>query len=399
MYADGKMVVEMTNMSIRLTGANRDQILALWKDRGSKDVPKKPAIYDRDKILAVAEGKVSDCFGEPFKIFDDGRFIARLPRPPYSFLDRITEVNAELCDLSAGGNVEGQYDIPEDEWYFESNRTDYMPFAVLLEVALQVCGWYSSYMGSSLTSDGELHYRNLGGSAILYEPIMRDAGMLTTRIKSTKVASSAGMIIQNFDMEVLCGGKTVYKGDTYFGFFSPEALADQVGVRDAEIYEPTEAEISRGKQADYPTDAPFQDEKLRMIERIDLYVPDGGPKGLGFIRGSMDVDPSTWFFKAHFYQDPVIPGSLGLESMLQLLKYAAFERWGDGDMVTVAPGIKHEWIYRGQVIPSNKKVVVDAWITSVDDENRVMTADGFLSRDGLVIYEMRNFSLKMEDGK
>ena len=68
-------------------------------------------------------------------------------------------------------------------------------------------------------------------------------------------------------------------------------------------------------------------------------------------------------------------------------------------MVTVAPGIKHEWIYRGQVIQKNKKVSVDAWITSVDDKNRVMTADGFLSRDGLVVYEMKNFSLKMGDGK
>ena len=36
------------------------------------------------------------------------------------------------------------------------------------------------------------------------------------------------------------------------------------------------------------------------------------------MQGGMAVDPSAWFFKAHFYQDPVIPGSLGLESLLQL---------------------------------------------------------------------------------
>ena len=28
-----------------------------------------------------------------------------------------------------------------------------MPFAVLLEVALQPCGWLAAYMGSALTSD------------------------------------------------------------------------------------------------------------------------------------------------------------------------------------------------------------------------------------------------------
>ena len=67
-----------------------------------------------------------------------------------------------------------------------------------------------------------------------------------------------------------------------------------------------------------------------MIDRVEAFVPDGGPNGLGFLQGAKTVDPSEWFFKAHFYQDPVIPGSLGLESLLQLLKVAAVERWGGG---------------------------------------------------------------------
>ena len=45
-------------------------------------------------------------------------------------------------------------------------------------------------------------------------------------------------------------------------------------------------------------------------------------------RGAIAVDPGAWFFQAHFYQDPVWPGSLGLESFLQLLKFVAFHRLG-----------------------------------------------------------------------
>ena len=63
-----------------------------------------------------------------------------------------------------------------------------------------------------------------------------------------------------------------------------------------------------------------------MIDRIDGFVRDGGPHGLGFIQGSKPVDPADWFFKAHFHQDPVWPGSLGLESFLQLLKVVAMDR-------------------------------------------------------------------------
>ena len=48
----------------------------------------------------------------------------------------------------------------------------------------------------------------------------------------------------------------------------------------------------------------------------------------------MTVDPTSWFFKAHFHEDPVVPGSLGLESFWQLVKVYAAQadpRGGNGD--------------------------------------------------------------------
>ena len=135
-----------------------------------------------------------------------------------------------------------------------------------------------------------------------------------------------------------------------------------------------------------------------MIDRIDLFVADGGPAGLGFIRGSKKVDPAEWFFAAHFYQDPVCPGSLGLESFLQLLKVVAVQRWqGDATSVleTVAVGERHSWNYRGQIVPANDQVLVEAVVTAVDDEQKLLKADGFLSVDGKVIYRMQDFSLRL----
>lgn len=136
-----------------------------------------------------------------------------------------------------------------------------------------------------------------------------------------------------------------------------------------------------------------------MIDHIELLVADGGPDGLGFIRGSKIVDPDEWFFKAHFYQDPVCPGSLGLESLLQLLKVVAVKRWGgDADQVfeTMVLGAKHCWNYRGQIIPSNDRVQVEAVITANDDEQRLLKANGFLSVDGKVIYQMKDFTLRIK---
>ena len=174
-------------------------------------------------------------------------------------------------------------------------------------------------------------------------------------------------------------------------------------MREAQPYQPSAEEVARGEQFDYPTEAPFPAPKMRMIDRIELFVADGGPQSLGFIRGSKLVDPDEWFFKAHFYQDPVCPGSLGLESFLQLLKVAAVKRWGGAAntvLETIAHGEQHRWNYRGQIIPSNDKVLVEAVVTSVDDEQRLLKADGYLSVDGKVIYQMKDFSLRLwPDGK
>lgn len=403
MYSDGKPVVAITQMSCQLTGLDRDKIQGFWRQRRPPSRPaRKAALFEHDRILAFAIGKPSKAFGEPYKVFDEGRVIARLPGPPYQFLHRITEIRGEPWKMVAGGEIEAQYDIPPDAWYFHSNRQPRMPFAVLLEVALQPCGWLAAYVGSALTSPIDLSFRNLGGSAVQREAVHPRSGTLTSAIRLTQVSSSGGMIIQNYEFEVRGEGGPLYSGETYFGFFSKQALGQQIGLRGAQPYSPVEAEVSRGTSFDYPKDAPFPDDQLRMIEHINLYVPGGGPSGLGFIRGSMVVNPDAWFFKAHFYQDPVIPGSLGLDSFLQLLKVIAVDRWGwdpEYDLEAMALREKHEWVYRGQVIPTDQKVTVQAEVTFMDEEQRLLRADGFLMVDGRIIYQMKNFAARQGRGR
>jgi 3-hydroxymyristoyl/3-hydroxydecanoyl-(acyl carrier protein) dehydratase len=408
MFADGKAIVEIPNMSVRLAGLNREKVERLWigtaPARGLSQVSEGAVggkgtvpLYNYEKILAFSDGNPSDAFGEPYKVFDQERKIARLPRPPFQFLDRIVAVTGEPFKLVEGATCEAQYDVPTDAWYFSAGRQPEMPFSVLLETGLQPCGWLAAYLGSALTSNIDLKFRNLDGNAVQHRPVTPESGTLTTKVKITRIASSGGMIIQNYDFEISDRLGPVYTGDTVFGFFSAASLAQQVGVREAIPYQPTAEEIARGEQFDYPSDAPFPEQKMRMIDRLELFVADGGPAGLGFLRGIKVVDPGEWFFDAHFYQDPVCPGSLGLESFLQLLKVAAVKRWGgtaDTVLETIAHGEQHRWNYRGQIIPSNDQVLVEAVVTSIDDEQKLLKADGFLSVDGKIIYQMKDFSLR-----
>lgn len=407
MYADGKPIVQMLNMSTRLTGLTRDKVEALWAARKQRP-EQRAAIFGPERITAFAVGKPSEAFGDRYKMFDPGqpRKIARLPGPPYQFLDRITKI--EKCEpwkLAAGGEIEAEYDVPPGEWYFRANQQNAvgeMPFSVLLEIALQPCGWLAAYLGSALTSDTDLKFRNLGGTAVQLRPVLPDIGTLTTRIKITNVSNSGGMIIQHFDMHVRSRAGDVYKGTTYFGFFSKDALANQVGIREAAVYQPTAEEIRRAQQFVYPREAPFADDQMRMVDDVMHFDSAGGPKGLGYLRGTTQVNPDAWFFKAHFFEDPVWPGSLGLESFIQLMKLAAHQRWGAGarpdevQFQTLAAGEKHSWIYRGQILPTDSRVTIDAAITQVDDVRRMLRADGFLTVDGRVIYQMKDFAITMQ---
>ena len=400
MYADGKRIIHIHNMSIRMGGTTRREIERLWTSGTAAPEPgPKKALFDNASITAFAVGKPSEAFGDKYKIFDSERVIARLPGDPYKFLDRIVKIdNCRQWELAAGGKIEAEYDVPPGEWYFKSGAQGSMPFAVLLEVALQPCGWLAAYLGSALTSPTDLSFRNLGGTATQYEEIFPDAGVLTTKVKITKVSQSGGMIIQDYDLEVLCKGRTVYKGITQFGFFSKKSLSEQLGVRGAARHTPSPAEAAAG-QLPLAAASGLPDEKLLMLDSVETYIPAGGPKKAGFIRGLKKVNPDEWFFKAHFYQDPVCPGSLGLESFINLMKIAAGRRWKDlppgSRFEAMALNEKHQWIYRGQIVQKNKLVTVEATITGVDDARKLLRADGFLIVDGLVIYQMKDFAIRV----
>jgi acyl transferase domain-containing protein/3-hydroxymyristoyl/3-hydroxydecanoyl-(acyl carrier protein) dehydratase len=420
MYADGRHIVRFRDMSLQLTGVTRAEIESYWQQRPNPSpahapVEPKAVLFDRAHFEAFAGGRPSQAFGAPYAPFDSGRFIARLPAPPYLFIDRITRVESDPWVLRPGGWTVAELDVPPDAWYIAAERSRAVPYGVLLEAALQPCGWLAAYMGSALKSAKALHFRNLGGHATLHRTVDADVGMLSTRVRMTKLSEMTDMIIEHFEFEIHSARGLVYQGSTYFGFFTQAALERQEGIHAARptvlLPEPaphagmpfalpqepplTPQDIRRRPAAglDFPSGA------LRMIDQIDGFIPDGGERQLGFIRGRKQVRPQDWFFAAHFFQDPVWPGSLGLESFLQLLKFAARQRWPQlaaTHRFVPAVGRDHRWTYRGQILPSNREVTVEASVTAiVEDPEPAVFADGYLMVDGLPIYHMQGFGIRL----
>ncbi|MBV1857396.1 MAG: hypothetical protein KUG77_03215 [Nannocystaceae bacterium] len=398
MFADGKRIVDIEDMSCQLRGATVADLQRTWGQAAAEKPPAR--VYDKASLEAYAYGKPSDAFGAPYAVFDGpDRNIARLPGAPFQFMDRVPQVSGRPFVCEAGPSCVAEVDKETWAWTLEANAQNDMAFAVLLEIGLQACGWLAAYAGSALTAEVDLKFRNLGGKATLRRPITSEDGVLVMRSTMTSVSRSGGMVIQHFDFGVYGeSGDPIYEGTTYFGFFTAGALAEQKGLREVTPHQLSESQRARSRPPmRVPDTAPMPTAKWRMIDRVDLWVDDAGQHGRGFVEGSIDVDPSLWFFEAHFHEDPVWPGSLGLEAFLQLLKVYAIDRFDLGPAArfsTMPIGHEHVWEYRGQVVPSASTVSVQVHIVSVDTQRKVVEAEGILVVDGRPIYAMKRFALE-----
>ena len=114
------------------------------------------------------------------------------------------------------------------------------------------------------------------------------------------------------------------------------------------------------------------------------------------------MNPQDWFFPCHFHEDPVMPGSLGLEAIIQALQAFALQK-GLGDSFNnprFSPvKSKVVWKYRGQIVPQNKYMQLDLHVKNITkkDGEIIISADANLWREDLRIYEISDIVLGISE--
>ncbi|MEI7031856.1 beta-ketoacyl synthase N-terminal-like domain-containing protein [Streptomyces pratensis] len=368
--------------------------------------------FDYASLMACAWGRPSEAFGAMYEPFDGVRRVARLPGPPYHFMSRIVSVDGPQGGMREGSVVVAEYDVPDRAWYFEQSGGRSMPFAVLMEAALQPCGWLASYAGSALTTGADLLFRNLDGSGTVTGEVTPATLTVRTRAELTSVSSSGDMVIESFRVTCTADDVPVFALTTVFGYFPRSAFDDQQGLATssddrARLKEPYGHVVDlTARPARHCAGEPrLPGPMLMMLDRITGYWPDGGSAGLGRLRSEKDVRPDAWFFRAHFFQDPVQPGSLGIEAMCQLLQYHLLES-GAAEGVPrprfepVLPGREVAWTYRGQITPSSRLIRVDMDVveSGVDALGPYAVADASLWGDDTCIYRVRGLGMRVVSG-
>ncbi|NNF11643.1 MAG: beta keto-acyl synthase [Gemmatimonadetes bacterium] len=368
---------------------------------------------DYEALLSCAWGKPSDAFGKMFTKYDGALKCPRLPGPPYHFMSSIVDVDVEPGSAKEGGTLVSTFDIEPGAWYFDEGQ-GHMPFAVIVEALLQPCGWFASYLNFFKDTEGDVAFRNLDGEdCILHKPIGPDMGTLKLTTRLTRAAKAAGTSIVFFEVTCEDEDGPVMTLTTDFGFFSPKVLEAQKGLpmtdemrarRDEPSPTPVLSLVDGGGElAHLPSMASG---KMRMLDEVTGFWPDAGESGLGRIRTYQRIHADAWYFKAHFYEDPVQPGSLGLEALVQSARALMhLKGWLDTieNPVWEHPIVDFplSWKYRGQVVPRNDEVVTEVEALEVDVvEGESLTVKVFGTQwvDGLRIYEVPSFAIRVRSG-
>ncbi len=367
-------------------------------------------------LFEFATGNISNCFGSDYDIYAN----LTPPRTPCGDLQlttRVVKADGERGNFKKTSYCQAEYEVPTDAWYFTKNsEPGVMPYSVLMEISLQPNGFLSTYVGATLGFPGmELFFRNLDGTGKLLRKVdLRGKTIVNdSKLLSTSIAGSN--IIQSFTFTLSVDGEPFYDGKAVFGYFLADALAHQLGLDNGRTTPPWHVENNRPAERIELTSANapmFQAPagkphyrlaggQLHFIDTVDI-VEGGGKAGKGYIYSEREIDPQDWFFRYHFHQDPVMPGSLGLEAIMESMQVYALKN-------DLGAHLKNPrftqilstivWKYRGQINPLNRQMSLDIHITDVIKETDRVTiiGDANLSKDGLRIYEVKDIAICLEE--
>ncbi|MBL9209374.1 MAG: hypothetical protein JNL92_02850, partial [Opitutaceae bacterium] len=367
--------------------------------------------FDHRSLLACALGRPSEGFGPQFTVADRPLLLPRLPRPPYHFMTRIASCTGTMGQPAAGMVVESEFDFQARDWFFACSGGT-MPGCVFMEALLQPCGWLASFARDPGPQQVDIYFRNLDGTLTWHEEIPAHDGTLKVRAELTHWSDLGTTIIVGFRVTATLRDRALARMDTVFGFFPGDAFANQAGLAPSAVEKAFLARAGelrlelRGATVDaFPRPgAPLAGAPLLMLDRVTGWWPQAGEAGLGIASAETDVRPGEWFFKAHFMQDPVQPGSLGIEALLQLLQAAmrlsgVGADWGAAARFEpVALGEPLAWKYRGQVVPTNGRIQTFVELLKIESHGEdalTVRARGSLWVDGKKIYETSALAMRV----
>jgi 3-hydroxymyristoyl/3-hydroxydecanoyl-(acyl carrier protein) dehydratase len=402
-------LTSLHNQMLTLRKSGLDQISReISRSMGNTEFYKResrPILFDRKWLEEFATGDIVKCLGTEFAIYKNRRS-PRIPNGDLLLMSRILSIRGNRGEFNNPSQISAELDIPVDAWFFDGSANGELPLSILLEIGLQPCGVLSAWLGTQLRfPEVDFFFRNLDGE-------VRKTRMLDTRGKTvqtkatlTRTVFSGSTIIQHFEFNLACDGETFFKGKSSFGYFPEESMASQNGLDGGKSTlswgaDPANKNIAHHlAQEDFLSLPDIPKGQLRLIDEASINM-EGGSDSKGYVMATRRNIKTDWFYKNHFFGDPVMPGSLGVEEILQAFKAAIHAITRSNTPVTLALDVDLKWKYRGQVLQNHKEMQVDVHFKNQQVMNgiKVFTGDANLWAEDIRIYEIQNLALQQEQG-
>ncbi len=387
------------------------------------EAPKQnlPVLFDRTQLEEFATRSMAKCFGPEFLIYE-GRRHPRIPNGDLLLMSRILEIDGQRHHFDRPSSIVCEYDVPQEAWYFRSQENMSLPYSVWMEIALQPCGFLSAYLGTSLMyPEMDYFFRNLDGNSRVLRKIDMRGKTITTHARLLSTVASGSTIIQKFEFTCSCQDEPVFSGESIFGFFPPQTMANQVGLDGGkkvlpayetegkglagnwiDLTDPDQSSLFFNQKPDRP-DYNLAGGQLNYLDRVFISADANAGKP-GYIFAVKDNNPHSWFYSCHFFEDPVMPGSLGVEAICEAMQLYALQhdlgRQFHSPQFGLSSDLALTWKYRGQIQPGTRQMKIEVDINDViiHPDQVIIEGNASLWADTIRIYELQHIAICLTEG-
>jgi PfaB family protein len=390
----------------------------------------KPAVLGEAAILEFATGKIASVFGSDYAEIDSYPKRLRLPMPPYLFVSRVTQLDAERGHFGPC-SIETEYDIPLDAWYAVGSQ---VPTAIFVE-AYQSIILLLSYLGVDFEIKGEQSFRALDGTLEFLGKLPEAGETFRCHVQVHSFTRSTGTFLCFYDCNYFVGDRKFLTIKAGGGLFAEQTLKKASGITFTKLELAARNKIP--KQSFTPllpcSKVAFHEQDLlrlgtgdlaacfgepyapararnpslrspasafRMIDRALSVNPKGGAWGLGMLVAEKDLHPEQWYFNCHFKDDYCMPGTVVVEGATQLLQfyllYLGLQSRTSQAQFHPIPHLLQTSRSRGQIVPMHGKLIYQLEVFEVGLEpTPFLKAEVLVKLQGKTISSIKNLGVQL----
>ena len=182
----------------------------------------RPYIWNREQVITMTDTSMAAVLGDKYREVDKYPVRARMPLPPFLFVSRIVDIDAEYGELNPSASIAAEYDFDTDCVFSIGDGN--ISNNVAIE-ASHIGIFLMGYMGLDTIFNGTLSFRALDNAQTYYNGKPFRAGdTMKTVFKINRFAQNGSTTIMFYTYETYNGDELVSISEASGGFFTKAEL-------------------------------------------------------------------------------------------------------------------------------------------------------------------------------